>query len=138
MRISDWSSDVCSSDLCVVAELTGLAQHGRGGLFPIRGGVLVLGTGQAQGVLGGVRIRARSHGSHNRESRDLGPLDVRSPIWWPLDDHRSCTCPPGHTRPPHPRGMRQLHSSPRRIAIATESSYPPTPAPTPPHQNATP
>src|SRR3546814_4146760 len=100
MRISDWSSDVCSSDLCVVAELTGLAQHGRGGLFPIRGGVLVLGTGQAQGVLGGVRIRARSHGSHNRESRDLGPLDVRSPIWWTLDDHSSCTCHPGDTRPP--------------------------------------
>src|SRR3546814_10003535 len=63
MRISDWSSDVCSSDLCLNADVVVTRIRLRGGC---RDGVLVvdrdaLRLGGAHAIwLGGQRIRVRS------------------------------------------------------------------------------
>src|SRR3546814_17093151 len=51
MRISDWSSDVCSSDLLVVASITGFGQDGP---YAARAGYdfLIQGMGGAMSITG--------------------------------------------------------------------------------------
>src|SRR3546814_6087320 len=84
MRISDWSSDVCSSDLELLARLAPLAGDAVGaeaGLFqhPSRGGVVGEVTGGER--LGAERLVAIDHHGLGRLGRQaLAPVSGGEPV----------------------------------------------------------
>src|SRR3546814_1401587 len=62
MRISDWSSDVCSSDLLTGATVTGLSRRAKYGLIAMdRGDTLIFHLGMS----GRLRIDPQSIGTHD-------------------------------------------------------------------------
>src|SRR3546814_2315482 len=75
MRISDWSSDVCSSDLPDVGDL-GLGEDGRGGLVVVE--VPVLAGVQAHDVLGDLApLHRRDRRQREATGEVTGDVDVR-------------------------------------------------------------
>src|SRR3546814_8402650 len=92
MRISDWSSDVCSSDLGVVLD-AGLAAEGRVNVHPLRN------TGTL-GLSGAAILDLLRHWGHDRsEERRVGKegVSTRRSRWSPFHTKKKKVITTTHT-----------------------------------------
>src|SRR3546814_21169365 len=117
MRISDWSSDVCSSDLLYLGERVERVSLGRestpestdgvaiGALDPVRDAIPLLPRQRCVRRDGAVLVRSPGHRSSSQPI--VGPPGAGALVTGPVADGPG-SCTPGPRPPTRPRFIRRV------------------------------